>query len=783
MRRRNAAAVSAAAMAALAALAGTASAQDEAQGQAPATGGQGSATPAPAPASTTPAPASPAPAADPAAPTDLGSLEVEVDKVPPAAKKKSAEEQRRDGARRFLRQEAKTQGHADRADRDRPRGRPVRRPAVAAARAAAHRRPERRHRLAADPAVPAADLPGRRRRVRRALGGPRRDQRDRDRLRPQPERVAPPAPLGWMQFMPAHLGDLRRRRQRRRRKDPYNPVDAIFAAARYLRAAGADDGPAPGDLRLQPRRLVRQRRPRCAPARSPRCRADLVGSLTGLTQGRFPVDGDATLRRTPHAARRNAQGGRRRRRSRSPARAAAPASTSPPRDGAAGDRRPGRPRRRDRPQQAPRPLHPGPRRLRQHYTYGHLGEPQRAAPRAEGAPGRRGQRPPAGRTRTTRTRRRRSAGHGRQARHGRHEHRRARPPRSPRPPPPRRSPSRSACSPTRSARRSYAAGGQRQLSDAPDASAAQAVPRTRSASTSPSRYGLRRNDVALKPLRKGSRVIAGTILGRIGAVSHQWQPRRTCASRSARPARRRAAHRPDADPRRLEAARVDDALPRAGKNPLLGADATPTIGQILLMSKEALERRVLANPDIDIYACGRQDIRAGHRRPPRARDARVPRRERPEADRHARCAAATATYTASGNVSEHSSGDAIDIATINGIADPRPPGRGLDHRHRRAQAADAAGHDEAAPDHHADDSTPGTDNTFAMGDHDDHIHVGFQPAVRRQRRDRQGHRGRPAARPVEPPRSSRLGAIENPAVPLKPSRYAVKVKLKVRSER
>ena len=56
MRRRNAAAVSAAAMAALAALAGPASAQDEAQGQAPAPGGQGSTTPTPAPCLDDPCP-------------------------------------------------------------------------------------------------------------------------------------------------------------------------------------------------------------------------------------------------------------------------------------------------------------------------------------------------------------------------------------------------------------------------------------------------------------------------------------------------------------------------------------------------------------------------------------------------------------------------------------------------------------------------------------------------------------------------------------------------------
>ena len=41
-------------------------------------------------------------------------------------------------------------------------------------------------------------------------------------------------------------------------KDPYNPVDAIFAAARYLKAAGAEQDLRARDLRLQPRRLVRR---------------------------------------------------------------------------------------------------------------------------------------------------------------------------------------------------------------------------------------------------------------------------------------------------------------------------------------------------------------------------------------------------------------------------------------------------------------------------------------------------------------------------------------------
>ena len=76
-------------------------------------------------------------------------------------------------------------------------------------------------------------------------------------------------------------------------KDPFNPVDAIFAAARYLKAAGADS-----DIR----RAVFAYNHADWYVDSVLMRAqvigglpgDLVGSLTGLTQGRFPVHAKAT---------------------------------------------------------------------------------------------------------------------------------------------------------------------------------------------------------------------------------------------------------------------------------------------------------------------------------------------------------------------------------------------------------------------------------------------------------------------------------------------------------
>ena len=50
-------------------------------------------------------------------------------------------------------------------------------------------RPELHHPQVPGPALPAADLPGRGNRVRHPLGDPGGDQRDRDGLRPQPERL------------------------------------------------------------------------------------------------------------------------------------------------------------------------------------------------------------------------------------------------------------------------------------------------------------------------------------------------------------------------------------------------------------------------------------------------------------------------------------------------------------------------------------------------------------------------------------------------------------------
>ena len=146
----------------------------------------------------------------------------------------------------------------------------------------------------------------------------------------------------------------------------------------------------------------------------------------------------------------------------------------------------------------------------------------------------------------------------------------------------------------------------------------------------------------------------------------------------------------------------------------------------MLMDREALARRVLADPRIEVYECGRTDIRAG----------RIDRR-----------VLATMLYLAASGLKPDDLLPRVRprrahhirqrVRAQHGHRDghrgdqrhhhhPRHTGPWLDRGTGGPAAADPAGGDEAPPDHLADDVRR-RDNTFAMGDHDDHIHVGWQP--------------------------------------------------------
>ena len=430
-----------------------------------------------------------------------------------------------------------------------------------------------------------------------------------------------------MQFMPATWKAYGVDGNKDGLADPYNPVDAIFAAARYLKAAGADK-----DLRAAV----------CAYNHadwyvdSVLLRAQVIGgmptslvsSLTGLTEGRFPVAAKATYadeidRRGPQEE----EAQERRRRRRTPNRRGALDLRRRRLAGGRGQRRPGD---QDRRLRAPRPLHPGPGRVRQHVHLRAPGEDLpalRRAQAAEGGPGR-GQ-APAGRSAPKDKKPKRAAsGTDRPGAEGR--------------PPSRRATDAvatdsdtaapvaagrgqgSACSRNPTRANAAAAGGAQQ-------EFLRTGPHRRRADARPARSASGATRSSSRTSRRARRCPAGTVLGRIGTASSKKHPH---VRFEIRPAGRGA---PRVDPKPiLDGWKLleSTAIYRAqGENPFVGADAAPrTVGQILLMGKETLIQRVLDNPKIHDLRLRAPGHPGGRDRPPRARDARVPGRQRLQPD-------------------------------------------------------------------------------------------------------------------------------------------------------
>jgi hypothetical protein len=281
-------------------------------------------------------------------------------------------------------------------------------------------------------------------------------------------------------------------------------------------------------------------------------------------------------------------------------------------------------------------------------------------------------------------------------------------------------------------------------------------------------FGLDPSKVRLRPLRKGSHVIGGTILARIG----QTEPGKAAHLDFAiRPAGRGA---PNIDPKPildgwklLEATAIYRA---SGRNVLYGKDnaGAMSIGQILLLPKPLLEKRVLSDERIDIYEGGREDIRSGQI------DRRVLATLAYLAESGLRPTVSCLKtghgfYTSSGNVSEHSSGNAVDIAAVNGIPilGHQEPGGITEQTVRRLMQLQGTMYP-----HQIISLLSLGGNTLAMADHNDHIHVGFQPMFGANKK-----LGKQALAVLEPGQwsdlISRLGEIENPVVPTEPSKYAL----------
>ena len=543
---------------------------------------------------------------------------------------------------------------------------------------------------------------------------------------------------GWMQFLPSSWALYGVDANGDGFKDPYNPADAIFAAARYLRAAGAATDLRGAIFAYNHSRayvesvLLRARLLGGTPS-------ELLGALTGLTQARFPVhapshfsdgfpaaptgtrpahtlagttiyslagapviavqDGQVTrIGDTRELGRfislRDAYGN-----TYTYAQLGRLARLYPvlqPHEAPAASPRPGRPR------EAPEPPPTGPATAGVHLTsQAPLGE----APVSGLAPG--GATTPGG-----------------------------------------------------------ASVGASGSAAAPAAGAAAASPASPAAgaatSSAPAAFRAGPNDVYLHPLRAGVRVIAGTVLGHVGAGRGEAAPHMLFQIRPA------GAGAPLIDPKPILDGWVqleNTSIYRAGGANRLQA-TEPTPGQVLLESKQQLEQQVLANHGIALSRCGRRYMKTGRvdRRVLAALEFLAVSGLRPTVS-GLPCSGAEAASAPSADV------QSVDISAINGVPVAGHQGAG--------SVADAAVHKLLAlqgplrPRQIVSLTRyAGTDNTVAMADHRDRIGVSFA-----QPRAVAGHVAGAFGTAISPTQwielIARLGEIPSPVVRSGPSSASI----------
>ena len=450
--------------------------------------------------------------------------------------------------------------------------------------------------------------------------------------------------LGWMQFMPATWKMYGVDANRDGEKDPFNPVDAIFAAARYLRAAGAETDVKRAIFAYNHADwyvdsvLLRAQVIGGLPS-------NLVGSLTGLTQGRFPVHAKSTyaddiserdLKRLKGKGNKAVvvESGAQRRGIKVYSRSGAPVIAV--NDGRVVDI--GTSRRLGRFIKIQDVYG-------NTYTYGHLKRVAKRYPAPKSQTGLQA-RDPEGAQRSRSATPRRPA-----------------PPPTPRPPPRARRSARPPRRPRRAVRRRSGQAGKAT------AKAGEAAPVRQPAPPAGRRGRRRRAGVPAHGQDRRHRHLQGLPEPRLRARPHRRRaeaaqeglarrrrhdpraPRAHGADLRPAPAvrdppgrPRRPAHRPEADPRRLEAARVHRDLPRGRQEPVLRLGRGRPVDRPDPADEQGgagpARPQQPAHRDLRL----RPPRRAGRPgRPPRAGHARVPRRVGLQADRHLAARAATAT--------------------------------------------------------------------------------------------------------------------------------------------
>ncbi|MDQ2622176.1 MAG: lytic murein transglycosylase [Actinomycetota bacterium] len=271
-------------------------------------------------------------------------------------------------------------------------------------------------------------------------------------------------------------------------------------------------------------------------------------------------------------------------------------------------------------------------------------------------------------------------------------------------------------------------------------------------------YKFKPGTAILKPLRKGSQVIAGTVLGRLSEQSS------SSLTFSIQPG---GEDTPQIDPkpfldgwRLLAETNIYNAQ---GKNRF--ADRLG-IGGVLLLSKSALQRRILADENISLGECDRQYIAGG------AIDRRLLAALAFASEKNYELLITSmycgreGSITTSGNTSNHSSARAADIAAINGevvTSATQGPGSLTDRLAREFLALQGI----MAPDEVITLLDYPQPAGFAMGDHDDHLHLGYSASGDS---DVPGGSVQSTLGAEQWARlTQRLGQITNPEVPTAPS--------------
>jgi hypothetical protein len=566
--------------------------------------------------------------------------------------------------------------------------------------------------------------------------------------------------VGWMQFLPSTWQMYGTDANKDGKKDPYNPVDAIFAAARYLKAAGYEESVRRAIFAYNHADwyvdsvLLRATRIKQMPD-------DLVSSLTGLTEGRFPVAARARYAddlSELDAERRFARGEN----------AANVVEDSITRRGIDIFAREGSPvvavndgviKKIGRSRELGRHVV-----LQDVYgnrfTYAHLGSVSQSypVPKEDAGTEQHAQAIAANDKKPTRPA---SAGRQLDTSDSVTSDKSAKADRDAAPRPTIPLKERLFAHPERP--NANAAGGEDQILS----SKGKLDGFTTFRNYFSRAFGLNARDVRLKSLQEGARVIGGTILGRIGQTvegkaAHVYFEIQPVG---------RGAPRIDPKPildgwKLLEATAIYRA---AGENALYGDDET-SIGQVLLMPKPLLERRVLADERVELYPCGQQDVQSGQI------DRRVLATLEVLAERGFRTTVTSlkcghSVYTSSGNVSQHSSGNAVDIAAVNGIpilGHQEPGGIADQVINVLLQMQGTLQADQIIS--LIEKGGP----TFAMADHNDHIHVGFQPLFGAN--TKQGMQALAVLKPGQwDDLLARLREIDNPTVPTKTSKFALPV--------